>query len=308
MYLKHFAIEKHPFKLTPDTEFLCNYSSHQEALNTLLFSINSGEGIVKVIGEVGLGKTFLCRELLNALDDNKFIVVYIPNPDLEEMELKQTILRELQSKISLPLAADVNRDITKIIFDHIFYCQQNGKNVIVIIDEAQALSDANLEILRLLTNLETEAKKLLQIVLFGQPELKQRLLQHSLRQFNQRVTFSYDLKSLDYDETIKYLADRLVTAGHNNGNIFTKAAREVIYTSSKGAPRIINILAHKAMLAAYGKGKQKIDFWAARLAVIDSKELVISRNYLRTMYLVLILLSVSVVSMTTCLILLKYGA
>jgi len=276
MYLKHFALKQYPFQLTPDTDFSCNYSGHQEALNTLLFSVGNGEGIIKIIGEVGLGKTFLCRELLNCLDE-QFIVVYIPNPDLSPLALKHTILRELQNQMPISMTADV--DLTQLMFEQILHCHNQGKRVIIVIDEAQALSDESLEALRLLTNLETESKKLLQIVLFAQPELQQRLARRSLRQLNQRITFSHQLEVLDRDDVSKYIARRLIVAGHGDGDLFSSAAQDLLHRVTGGAPRIINILAHKALLAAYGKEKNKVNSWAVRQAIKDSKELVTYRSY-----------------------------
>lgn len=277
MYLKHFALKQYPFQLTPDTDFSCNYSGHQEALNTLLFSVGNGEGIIKIIGEVGLGKTFLCRELLNCLDDKQFIVVYIPNPDLNPLELKRTILRELQNQMPINAASDV--DLTQLMFEQILYCHNQGKHVVIVIDEAQALSDESLEALRLLTNLETESRKLLQIVLFAQPELQQRLARRSLRQLNQRITFSHQLGVLDRDEISKYIAQRLIVAGHDDGELFSSGAQDLLHRVTGGTPRIVNILAHKALLAAYGKEKNKVNCWAVRQAIKDSKELVTYRSY-----------------------------
>lgn len=276
MYLKHFAIENHPFNLTPDTEFSCNYRGHQEALNTLLFSIGNGDVIVKIIGEVGLGKTFLCRELLNCLDE-QFVVIYIPNPDLSPLELKHTILRELQNQMPLDVTSDM--DLTQLMFEQILHCHNHGKRVIIVIDEAQALSDENLEALRLLTNLETESKKLLQIVLFAQPELQQRLARRSSRQFNQRIAFSHELTALNHEEIGKYIAQRLIVAGHDNGELFSRAAQRLLHRVSDGVPRIINILAHKAMLAAYGKGMERVNRWAVKQAIKDSKYLVTYRRH-----------------------------
>lgn len=270
MYLKHFAINKHPFDLTPNTEFSCNYRSHQEALNVLLFGIGNNEWIIKIIGEVGLGKTFLCRELLNCLAE-PFIVVYLPNPDLNSLELKQAILRELQNK--MPIDAKPATDLMQSLFEQLLYCHKQGKRVIVIIDEAQALPDESLEALRLLTNLETESKKLLQIVLFAQPELKQRLARYSLRQFNQRITFSLELTNLDREEVSKYIARRLIVAGHSDGCLFSRGAQGLLHYASNGVPRLVNILAHKAMLAAYGQGKEEVDRWAVKQAIKDSKEI-----------------------------------
>jgi len=276
MYLKYFAINKRPFDLTPNTEFSCNYRSHQEALNVLLFGIGNDEWIIKIIGEVGFGKTFLCRELLNCLAE-PFVVVYLPNSDLSSLELKQAILRELQSK--MPTATASDKDLMQSLFEQLFYCQQQGKKVIVIVDEAQALPDESLEALRLLTNLETESKKLLQLVLFAQPELKQRLARDLLRQFNQRITFSLELTALDCEEVSGYIERRLIVAGHHDGRLFNRKAQRLLHHASKGIPRLINILAHKAMLAAYGRGLDKVNRWAVKQAIKDSKDILPHHSY-----------------------------
>ena len=276
MYLKHFAINKRPFDLTPNTEFSCNYRCHQEALNVLLFGIGNDEWIIKIIGEVGFGKTFLCRELLNCLSE-PFVVVYLPNPDLSSLELKQAILRELQSKMPADTTSDT--DLMQSLFEQLLYCQQQGKKVVAIIDEAQALPDESLEALRLLTNLETESKKLLQLVLFAQPEIRQRLARDSLRQFNQRITFSLELTALDREEVAGYVERRLIVAGHRDGLLFSNAAQRLLHYASKGVPRLINILANKAMLAAYGRGISRVNRWAIKQAIKDSKDILPHYSY-----------------------------
>jgi MSHA biogenesis protein MshM len=303
MYLKHFAINKRPFDLTPNTEFSCNYRSHQEALNVLLFGIGNDEWIIKIIGDVGFGKTFLCRELLNCLAE-PFVVVYLPNPDLNSLELKQAILRELQSK--MPIDADPSRDLMQSLFEQLLHCQQQGKKVIAIIDEAQALPEESLEALRLLTNLETESKKLLQLVLFAQPEIKQRLARDSLRQLNQRITFSLELTPLEREEIGGYIERRLIVAGHRDGRLFSRAAQRLLHRASKGTPRLINILAHKAMLAAYGQGISKINRWAVKQAIKDSKDILPHYGYWSWGKIVLLSLFFITITAIAILFLIKY--
>ena len=274
MYLKHFGLKKNPFTLTPNTEFGCNFSGHQEALNVLLYGLHSGEGIIKIIGEVGSGKTFLCRELLNYLD-KLFTVIYIPNPDLTSQELKNAIARELKCDN----ASD--GDAVNHIFNKLFSARKKGKKVVAIIDEAQALTNESLETLRLLTNLETESEKLLQIVLFAQPELNERLKKYEFRQLNQRIAFSYTLIPLNCEEVEEYISQRLVKAGHKNGRLFERDAIQVLYRASGGIPRIINILCHKALLASYGKGNKKVGRDVVKMAIKDSSGAV-AWNYRRS--------------------------
>jgi len=273
MYLKHFALKKMPFALTPNTEFSCNFSSHQEALNVLLYGLHSGEGIIKIIGEVGSGKTFLCRELLNCLDP-RFIVVYIPNPSLSPQELREAILRELGCETTREI------DVMKLVLDKIFRAHQNGKRVVIIVDEAQSLPDESLEALRLLTNLETESEKLLQIVLFAQPELDERLKQHAFRQLSQRIAFSYIFTALVLEETEEYISQRLIVAGHKTGRLFDRKSIKLLHRASCGTPRIINILCHKALLFSYGRGEHKVELTAVKRAIEDSADIV-AKNFFR---------------------------
>jgi MSHA biogenesis protein MshM len=204
-------------------------------------------------------------------------VIYLPNPDLSALELKRAILRELQSQMPTDETSEV--DLMQLIFERLLHCYQHGKKVIVIIDEAQVLSGESLETLRLLTNVETESKKLLQIVLFAQPELKQRLVAHrSLRQFNQRIVFSHELSALNRKEVGKYIAQRLIVAGHRNGCLFSRTAQNLLHRVSNGVPRLINILAHKSMLAAYGKGIYKVNRWAVKQAIKDSSDILTYRG------------------------------
>lgn len=277
MYLEHFNFKELPFTLTPNLSFFCELRGHQEALNTLLFSLRAGEGFIKIIGEVGCGKTLLCRKLLERLDSH-FVAAYIPNPDLNPIELRRAIAREIGIEPSL--LYDQHELLTHI--NHrLLALNAEGKNVVLLLDEAQALSTESLEALRLLTNLETESKKLLQIVLFGQPELDERLNQPDLRQLKQRMSFSYYLPSLTREELDTYLFHRLAISGYTYGSLFTKKARDRLFRASAGIPRVVNILSHKALLLAYGKGQKNITHQTVNLAVKDSEATFASSpNYL----------------------------
>src|ERR1043165_6588656 len=209
MYGTHFGLSELPFSITPDTSFFFPDSSHQEALNTLLVAVRSGEGFIKVTGEVGTGKTLLCRKFLSALDHHDFTTAYIPNPYLQPM----TLLLAIADELSLEYPSDINQHhLLKLLTRYLIDAYANRKRVVVCLDEVQAMPLETLESLRLLTNLETERRKLLQVVLFGQPELDQRLNQPSVRQLKQRITFSCRLRPFNLKEVEHYLSHRVHVA------------------------------------------------------------------------------------------------
>lgn len=266
MYLDYFKFKESPFSLTPNVNFFCQLKGHQEAFNTLLFSLASGEGFIKIIGEVGTGKTLLCRKLLTSLS-NDFVTAYIPNPDLTPLELRRAFAREIGIE---PALLQDQHELLTVINNHLLELHRAGKHVVLLLDEAQALPQESLEALRLLTNLETESAKLLQVVLFGQPELDERLNQSSLRQLKQRITFSYYLPSLSREDLDAYLFHRLATAGYTYNALFTKKAKDILYKASAGIPRVVNILCHKALLVAFGRGDAQVTHKIMRVAVDDS--------------------------------------
>lgn len=265
MYLEHFKFNELPFALTPNVGFFCDLEGHQEALNTLLFSLRSGEGFIKIVGEVGTGKTLLCRKLLDSLE-NEFITAYIPNPDLSPIELRRAFARELSIDPSLLFD---QHELLTLINNKLLELNSLDRRVVLLLDEAQALSEESLEAIRLLTNLETKTTKLLQVVLFGQPELDDKLDLPHLRQLKQRISFSYYLPSLSREDLDTYLFHRLATAG-NFHFIFTEKARDTLYHASRGIPRIVNILCHKALLTAYGMGESSVDRAIMRVAIRDT--------------------------------------
>jgi MSHA biogenesis protein MshM len=268
MYQHYFGLKEAPFSLTPDTEFFYSYAAHQEALNVLLVALRSGEGFIKVTGEVGTGKTLVCRKLMGLLEED-FVVAYIPNPQLNPNALRAALADEL----GIEFARNIGQHrLLKMITDRLVELSSAGKRVVVLIDEAQAMPEETLEALRLLTNLETEKFKLMQVVMFGQPELDKRLNQESVRQLKQRITFSYQLKPLDKENIGSYIQHRLVIAGYEGSELFTSRAIREISRASRGIPRLINILSHKAMLAAFGQGAKSIDRQHVRLAVKDSEQ------------------------------------
>lgn len=267
MYLEHFKLKCAPFSLTPNTSFYCELPTHKEALNVLRLCLADGEGFIKIIGEVGTGKTLLCRLLLNELG-NDYVTAYIPNPDLDADGLRVAVAKEI--------GVDVNHDVCQhslidSINQRLLTLHQQGRFVVLLIDEAQALSEQCLEAVRLLTNLETEEKKLLQVVLFGQPELDIKLNANNLRQLKQRITFSYTLAPLKERELDAYLCHRLAKAGYTYGVMFSKRAKKRLFKASGGLPRLVNILCHKAMLVAYGKGASQVDKHAILRAIRDTE-------------------------------------
>src|SRR4029079_14990945 len=215
-----FGLREPPFGITPDTSFTFSCASHQEALNTLLVAVANGEGFIKIVGEVGTGKTLLCRRFLSTLDD-KHVTAYIPNPYLEPRALMLALAEELRVAID---AGAEQHQILKQINHALLDFAREGKRVVVCLDEAQAMPLESLETLRLLSNLETEKRKLLQVVLFGQPELDVKLAPPGLRQLRQRIAFRYRLGTLGGDELGRYVEHRLLIAGHADGRLFSRGA------------------------------------------------------------------------------------
>ncbi|SCZ64980.1 ExeA family protein [Thiohalomonas denitrificans] len=267
MYLEYFGLHEAPFSLTPDTSYFFADGHYRDALDTLLIALKSGEGFIKVTGEVGTGKTLLCRKLLNILDEG-FYTTYIPNPLLTAPALNLAMADELE--LNLPRNLGQHRT-TKAITRRLIELAHQGKQVILCVDEAQAMPDETLEALRLLTNLETEKHKLLQVVLFGQPELDQRLGRASVRQLRQRITFSYQLQPLGRKAMAAYLAHRLAVAGNRGVLLFKPNALDALHKASGGIPRLVNVLAHKSLMAAYGKGSSAINSRHVRMAVADTE-------------------------------------
>lgn len=269
LYLKHFGLNELPFSITPDTSFYFASHSYQEGLNTLLFAILSGEGFIKITGEVGTGKTLLCRKLMSSLDET-FKVAYVPNPYLEP----QSLLMVLAEELGIALPAEITQHALLNALTHgLLDFARNDIKVVVCLDEVQAMPIETLEALRLLSNLETEKRKLLQVVIFGQPELEEKLNHASIRQLKQRITFDYKLDQLSRDEMQYYLNHRLVVAGYQGSRIFSRNALRLMYLKSRGVPRLVNILAHKALLATYGKGKHQVGLSEVLAAASDTKSI-----------------------------------
>jgi MSHA biogenesis protein MshM len=266
MYLPHFGLRELPFTLTPNTQFYLGLDSHNEALAVLLTALKSGEGFIKIVGEVGTGKTLLCRKLLNEVPGD-FVAAYIPNPDLKPDELRRAVAVELGVK-------EVQRmsTLTQRIQERLMALHGQGHSVVLILDEAQALPVESLEVLRLFTNLETETRKLLQVVLFAQPELDQLLGEQQFRQLRQRITFSYQLKTLTAHETHYYIQHRLKVAGYKGPVLFSHGVTKKLARASKGIPRLVNVLCHKILMLAYGQGHHTITSGHLTLAINDTED------------------------------------
>lgn len=266
MYAEHFGLRELPFTLTPNTRFFLNLISHQEALNLMLVALHSGDGFIKIVGEVGTGKTLLCRKLLNTLDDNHYVTVFIPNSYLSPDEFRRAVASELGIYVQEKSNHDLLQSLTECLIEY----AHRGQRVVLLVDEVQAMPDETIEALRLLTNLETESEKLFQVVLFGQPELDHKLNQYSLRQLKQRLTYSHYLKKLDADEVRGYINWRMKAAGYEGMPPFDVDACTMIAKASGGVPRLVNILSHKALLVAYGKGDERVSLEYARRAIADT--------------------------------------
>lgn len=273
MYLEHFGLKELPFSLTHNANFFCLLDTYSSALSLVKISLENGEGFIKIIGEVGTGKTFLCRKLLNELDaKEKYVTAYIPNPNLDHATLYEAILSELGVKV-----AKKSRpyELLNILNEKLLELYKQNKNVVVVIDEAQGLADEILEALRLLSNIETDSSKLLHIVLFGQPELDKHLARPHLRQLRQRVSFSYYLHSLTLRELEQYIYFRLKTSGYKYEKVFSTLALKLLAKATGGIPRLVNVLCHKALLAAYGYNEKQVTAKAMLIAVKDTDSAIV---------------------------------
>lgn len=267
LYLEHFGLKQPPFGITPDTGFFFRCRSTQDALNTLLVALSSGSAFVKITGEVGTGKTLLCRLLMRALDRAKWTTLYLSNPALEP----RSLLLDVAQALSVPVeqGADLHH-ILKGIGRKLLVHAREGKGVVLCVDESQVMSLETLETLRLLTNLETEKRKLLQVVLFAQPELDAKLALDSIRQLRQRISFAHELSGLAEAEVDAYVAHRLAVAGYAGPPLFAGPTVKLIHRASRGAPRLVNILADKALLLVFGEGGRRVEARHVRAAVDDT--------------------------------------
>ena len=253
MYTKYYEFTDRPFNLTPDSEFFFASSKHEEALNRLLVAISERNGFAVITGEIGSGKTTVCRTLLNKLDPSTKVALIL-NTHLGKKELITTILEDL----GIEYASSSKTHLLSALNRYLIEQASKDINVVLIIDEAQNLTPSVLEEVRMLSNLETEKEKLIQIILVGQPELRKKLSTPKLEQFSQRIVFYYHLEALSYDETEAYIKHRLRKAGNEKANIFTKGAIDAIFRYSGGIPRLINLACHNSLITALVEEKKEV--------------------------------------------------
>lgn len=266
MYLDHFGFSEPPFRITPHTDFFFAGANRGATLDALLYAITHDEGIVKVSGEVGSGKTMLCRVLIERLPKN-VETIFLASPSLSRDE----ILHALGDDLHVPLPGARTTVLIRALQEHLIKVYAQGRRVVLLIDEAHAMPAESLEEVRLLSNLESTREKLLQIVLFGQPELDERLAQPGMRQLRERITHSFRLQPLVRADIESYLDFRLRQAGYRGASLFSPEALTIIARTSTGLTRRVNILADKSLLAAYADGANQVTVEHARAAVRDSE-------------------------------------
>lgn len=256
VYLAYYGLSEPPFDLTPNPRFLFYSAKHREAFNHLLYGIRERKGFVQLTGEVGAGKTTLCRALLDQLDSRHYSTALILNPVLSPDQL----MRAIAVEFGLDAHGGDRLDALQAINRHLLELTARGREAVLFIDEAQDLTDELLEQVRLLSNLETQDRKLLQIVLMGQPELRDRLNDPRLRQLRQRITVRYHLRPLTRTEVARYVQHRLTVAGARGTPYFTLPALWRVYAYSRGIPRLVNAVCDKALLAGFVYQTHRIDF------------------------------------------------
>jgi len=264
VYLEYYGLKEPPFTITPNPRFLFFSPKHREAFNHLLYGIRDGKGFVQITGEVGAGKTTLCRAMLAQLGSN-YSTALILNPVLDADQLVKAVAMEF----GLDVHGLDRLETIAAINCFLLHELEEGREAVLIIDEAQNLSPALLEQIRLLSNLETDARKLLQIVLMGQPELRERLNEHGLRQLRQRITVRYHLGALTRPEVVEYVRHRLIVAGADSAPVFSTPAIWRVYCYSKGLPRLVNAVCDKCLLAGYVQRRDRISYRLVGKAIAE---------------------------------------
>src|SRR3954462_10393955 len=269
MYLSFYGFREMPFNITPDPRFLYLSPTHQDALQHLKYGVREKKGFIVLVGEVGCGKTTLCRRFLSELDPAHYDSALILNPRLNETQMLRAILTELGEPVMARSKNDLVAQMNQVLLDRI----AQGREIVLIIDEAQNLSFEVFEQVRLLSNLETDKQKLLQIVLMGQTELKDRLAAEELRQLRQRILVHYELRPFTREEMDRYINHRLTVSGSMGRPHFTNWALKKIFSASRGIPRIINNLCDKSLLSAFIRESDEVNYWDARRSARDLERL-----------------------------------
>lgn len=265
MYLEHFGLTEPPFRITPHTEFFFSGGNRGATLDALVYAITHDQGIVKISGEVGSGKTMLCRVLMERLPKD-VTFIYLANPSLSREDILYAIADELHLDVPENARAAI---VLKALQEHLIRAYSEGRQVVILVDEAHAMPVETLEEIRLLSNLESNHSKLLQLVLFGQPELNDVLARPDMRQLKERITHNFMLEPLIHADVAQYIEFRMRTAGYKGPSLFSAPAIKLIARVSLGLTRRINILADKALLAAFAEGTHEVGLKQAQIALKD---------------------------------------
>jgi MSHA biogenesis protein MshM len=288
LYYPHFGLKEPPFKITPNTDFFFSGGNRGAVLDALVYAISNGEGIIKVVGEVGSGKTMLCRMLQTILPE-KIESIYLANPSVAPEDVLHAIAFELQLKV--PKNAD-RLKVMQLLQAHLLSRHAKGSQVVIFVEEAQGMPLATLEEIRLLSNLETKQDKLLQIVLFGQPELDSNLSETHIRQLRERITHSFHLEPLGTKDIGEYLISRLRAAGYHGPHLFSDTAIKKLSVAAEGLARRVNILADKSLLAAYADNVYQVTPKHVKAAIQDSEFGRKATNYKKYFIWLLLLISI----------------
>jgi general secretion pathway protein A len=264
MYLNHFGLTHHPFNTTPDPRFFYPSAKHREALACLLYAVEQRKGFALITGEVGAGKSMLCRAALDRMGDAVDVAVIV-HSSLSAKQFFQAICAEF----NIPAARGSKFDLIRRIKDYLVQRHAEGRNCVLLVDEAQDLDGKVLEEVRLLGNLETSSTKLMQIILIGQPELRRLIGSYELRQLNQRITVKFHLGALDEADVGEYIAHRLRIAGAQNGELIDAEARREIHRASGGIPRMVNVICDQALLQAFVSEEHSVNFETVRRVLAE---------------------------------------
>lgn len=291
MYLQYFGLNAEPFSIAPNPNMLYPSARHKEAIAYLRYGLRGTGGFVMLTGEVGTGKTMVSRAVLSDLDD-EFNVAYILNPSLNSIELLQSVCENFEIDVA---EQSSHKQLSDALQTFLIEQNQQQKQCLLVIDEAQHLSKDSLEQLRLFTNLETNHKKLLQIILIGQPELQEKLNTRELRQLAQRITARYHLLPLTEKETTEYVNHRLINVGAHRP-LFSKTALSCLFNVSRGTPRLVNLIADRALMHVFSNNKQAVDKKDIIVAANDvlGSYAVAKKNH----YLAIITISIAIVATT----------